>query len=484
MLSTGISDSTQDTSLPKISKNVSAMQKTCSVSVLITNYNYGHYLTACLLSVANGMMVHDDMEILIVDDASTDNSLSVINDFLQQYPKLSFQVIRNEINLGLIRSRNLAIHKARGKYVFILDADNHIGPDCLGLHLEAMRQNPGAIACYGRIQDFLDSTGEIAGVRSDVAFSYELLLRGPYIDAMAMFDRKALIEIGLYNQDMPSYGNEDYELWLRIGKAGKRVVFMDCAPLSFYRIHDSNMGKRIIDNTFNQILFFLKSLYPVSIAFSPTELLDYKTETGDDYAQLFYQHNNEAMTESNSIQVPVNSPTLIFSLPVVKPFTKLRFDPLNDYVKLELKSVTFLYKNEVLALDYSLQTNACHKEDQVYLFDTQDPQMEIVIHSDPPVTIDEVHFTLAYLQTGKDALICCYSLVEESLQDCKTRLDIQHEHYQTLEQSYNSTLSTYHQLMGEYQQQQRQLLGLQAHLAQRRSVVKEKIIQMTNKWFR
>jgi glycosyltransferase involved in cell wall biosynthesis len=141
------------------------MQKPISLSVLITNYNYGHYLTACLQSVADGMTVHDDMEIVIVDDASTDISLSIIDDFLQRYPKLCFRVIRNEINLGLIRSRNLAISNAQGKYLFIMDSDNWIGPDCLSVHVETMQKNPTAIACYGTIQDFTDGSEEFAGVR-------------------------------------------------------------------------------------------------------------------------------------------------------------------------------------------------------------------------------------------------------------------------------------------------------------------------------
>lgn len=57
-------------------------------------------------------------------------------------------------------------------------------------------------------------------------FSYLRLLQGPYIDAMAMFDKLALTELGMYYQDLPLFRLEDYELWLRIGKAGKYVTYI------------------------------------------------------------------------------------------------------------------------------------------------------------------------------------------------------------------------------------------------------------------
>ena len=243
------------------------------VSVIIPNFNYGQYIEQAITSVLNSNMDRNEMEIIVVDDASTDNSVSVIEKLMYN-TKAPLRLIRNEINLGLSLSRNRGIAHSQGKFLFFLDSDNYINENCIKTHLETLLTAPDAIACYSPIQDFLDKSGEYQNLRSDQPFDYSHLLRGPYIDAMAMFRKNSLIEIGMYNHKMPPYGWEDYELWLRLGKFRKKVVFIPSAPLSYYRIHTSNMSMNFNPDQYNHIIYYLKQYYPIERYFEKSDTLE------------------------------------------------------------------------------------------------------------------------------------------------------------------------------------------------------------------
>lgn len=158
--------------------------------------------------------------------------------------------------------------------MFFLDSDNYIRKDCLKIHAAVLQQNPDATACYAPIQNFLNKTGEYCGIRSNRPFDYQKLLEVPGIDAMAMFRKKDLIETGLFDNKMPPYGWEDFELWLRLGRTGRHVVFIGGEPLSFYRTHALNMSQNYQPDQFNHLVYYLKQKYPISLPIKQSETLD------------------------------------------------------------------------------------------------------------------------------------------------------------------------------------------------------------------
>lgn len=243
------------------------------VSVIIPNFNYDQYIEQAINSVLNSNFDRNEMEIIVVDDASTDNSVVVIEK-LMYHSKFPFRLVRNEVNMGLTLSRNRGIVHSLGEFLFFLDSDNYIHENCIKTHYEILRADQDAIACYSPIQDFLDGTFENQNMRSNHPFDYTLLLQGPYIDAMAMFQKKSLIEIGMYNHKMPPYGWEDYELWLRLGKLDKKVLFVPSAPLSYYRIHNLNMSTNFSPDQYNHLVYFLKQYYPIRLELKKSNTLD------------------------------------------------------------------------------------------------------------------------------------------------------------------------------------------------------------------
>jgi hypothetical protein len=207
------------------------------VTVLITLYNYGEYIEDCINSVIKNN--YKDLEILVINDCSTDDSLSKVIPYLKN-KDINITIIDNKINSGLLVSRNLGIEISLGDYIFILDADNQIYQDCIEEHLLKI-ESENTIACYGIIECF-DLNGNHVRNISNYKFDPNKLKWGNYIDAMAMFNKSKLISIGKYDDEMMNYGIglEDYELWLKISKLGLGVSFIE-KPLSKYIIKDNSM---------------------------------------------------------------------------------------------------------------------------------------------------------------------------------------------------------------------------------------------------
>jgi GT2 family glycosyltransferase len=209
------------------------------VTVVITLYNYAKYVTECLRSVWNSDTtdIPGGVEIVVIDDASTDHSAAVVERVLSQC-SFPMSLVKKKKNSGLSDSRNMGIRMARSPYVFILDADNTLFPRCLGLLFKTIR-NSAYAAVYGIIGKFDDSTGEGAGLVSYWEWNVSQLLRGPYIDAMAMFDKRILVDLGGYITEI-ARGWEDYHLWLRVAQGGYSCKLVPQIVAS-YRIHESNM---------------------------------------------------------------------------------------------------------------------------------------------------------------------------------------------------------------------------------------------------
>jgi glycosyltransferase involved in cell wall biosynthesis len=233
------------------------------VSVIIPNYNYGHYIKQCINSVLESEFHHDALEIIIVDDASTDNSINIIED-IQNDTTAKIHLVKQSNNLGLAKSRNAGIKNASGNYLFFLDSDNYIGKSCLKTHYDFLSKNDGYTACYAPIQKFDDRSARMLNVFSNLEYDYDKLLYGNYIDAMSMIKKEDLIKLGSYDEEMPYSGWEDYELWLRMGSRNKKIYFIDGNPLSYYRIHENSMIRGLQSDKIGALASYVSEKYTVS----------------------------------------------------------------------------------------------------------------------------------------------------------------------------------------------------------------------------
>lgn len=205
-----------------------------AVSVIVPLYNYAKLVGETLDSVRKQSFA--DLMLIVVDDASTDDSLAVVQRWMEEHSDcgLSLRLLSHQANAGLAKTRNTGIVAAQSAACFFLDADNLLYPRCIERHVAALERHPDSAGAYALIEEF----GSASGIMGSSVFSRDALKRGNYIDAMAMLRREALDALGGY-RDI-EHGWEDYDLWLRLCDAGERMVHIP-RILSRYRNHVSSM---------------------------------------------------------------------------------------------------------------------------------------------------------------------------------------------------------------------------------------------------
>ena len=114
------------------------------ISIIIPVYNVEQYIEECLNSVANQTMT-EGLECIIVDDCGQDNSMEIARQFVNRYNgAVEFRIVYREKNGGLSAARNTGIEAAQGEYVYFLDSDDTILPECMELMY-------GYIEKYGKV---------------------------------------------------------------------------------------------------------------------------------------------------------------------------------------------------------------------------------------------------------------------------------------------------------------------------------------------
>ena len=102
----------------------------CLITLSMPIYNVEKYIERALLSALN--QTYQNLEILIVDDLGHDNSMDIVYQLKSTHPRGNcIRIITHKKNLGLGGTRNTAIESAQGKYLYFMDSDDAIVPDCI-----------------------------------------------------------------------------------------------------------------------------------------------------------------------------------------------------------------------------------------------------------------------------------------------------------------------------------------------------------------
>ena len=118
------------------------------ISIVIPCYNNAQYLKRCLDSAIN--QTYQDIEIICIDDKSTDNSLEILHQYTEKDPRI--KVLALSKNLGVSNARNVALNILTGDYVCFLDSDDYLEPTfCITLY-ECLLRFSADIACGGHIK--------------------------------------------------------------------------------------------------------------------------------------------------------------------------------------------------------------------------------------------------------------------------------------------------------------------------------------------
>ncbi len=113
------------------------------VTVSIPIFKCEKFIIRCLESVKN--QTYKNLEIILVNDFTPDNSMSLIRNFMEANPDLNIKIIEHEVNSGLSVVRNNGIKASTGKYLFFLDSDDEITADCIHLLVENAQKTDAQI---------------------------------------------------------------------------------------------------------------------------------------------------------------------------------------------------------------------------------------------------------------------------------------------------------------------------------------------------
>lgn len=203
------------------------------VSVIITGYNHGEFLADAIQSVQR--QTYQPVEIIVVDDGSTDNTPEVA----RRFPDVKYLY---QANSGLSAARNTGVRASVGKYVVFLDADDWLYNEAIAINLNHLKRNKHCVFVSGA-HDKVDTWGYVLGEEETKVVEknhYLELLQGNYIGmhATVMYHRSLFDEFAF---DTTLRACEDYDLYLKIAR--KYPVCHHNHKIAAYRIHGSNMSK-------------------------------------------------------------------------------------------------------------------------------------------------------------------------------------------------------------------------------------------------
>jgi glycosyltransferase involved in cell wall biosynthesis len=205
------------------------------VSIIITNYNYGKYLSKAIESVLSQDFPRKDYEVIVVDDGSTDKETPAA---LAKYRK-DILLIQRE-NRGLSVSCNEGISASSGDYIVRLDADDEFLTDYLKETVAVLDKEKGTDFVYS---DYLEKKeGSERIVRLPDFSPEEIRKRGDFLAIGTMYRREVFARIGMFDENLAIL--EHYDLVLRAiakGLVGRRIH----KPLFIYTKKSGSMSTNI-----------------------------------------------------------------------------------------------------------------------------------------------------------------------------------------------------------------------------------------------
>lgn len=180
-----------------------AMNESCKVSVVIPCFNHGEFLPEAVATVISAK--RDDMELIVVDDGSTDEQTRNEMDALCRQ---GIHVIRQE-NKGLSAARNTGIAASHGEYIFPLDADDRMRTGWIDRGIQILGSDPQTGVVYGDTAFF----GAKTGCWHAGPFDPERMLQRNSVPASAIYRRSVWEQNGGYDVTMLQ-GFEDWDFWV------------------------------------------------------------------------------------------------------------------------------------------------------------------------------------------------------------------------------------------------------------------------------
>jgi glycosyltransferase involved in cell wall biosynthesis len=210
------------------------------VSVCIPTYNYAHYLPQTIKSIL--CQSYFDLELLIVDDCSTDNTKEIVAEFARNDPRICFHV--NQCNIGMVQNWNRCLADARGDYIkFVFGDDLLASPDALAQMVAVLDENKN-VSLVASKRNSIDEHSNI--IKEMSGFDHYGILSGTAVINYCLYMQKNLIGeptavMFRKAQSLRGFNNSykqivDMEMWFHLLEHGELYYINKC--LCSFRTHN------------------------------------------------------------------------------------------------------------------------------------------------------------------------------------------------------------------------------------------------------
>lgn len=227
------------------------------ITVAIPCYNLEERIAICLESVIS--QDFQEMEILVIDDHSTDRSVEIVREIMMKHPEREFHFIVNEVNLGINHVRNMAIDEAKGEALFFIDGDDTIEPGTLSMFHRRMEETDVEVVCGSyRKRDFDGNTYIVKQFPEDTIkgeFAYasyiERFIKGYF--CVAVWNVLYRLDFLRYHKiycDLHYRNYEDTNYTFKVILNAKSISFIHDVTYNYVDFHTSICHKRVVNLDF------------------------------------------------------------------------------------------------------------------------------------------------------------------------------------------------------------------------------------------
>jgi glycosyltransferase involved in cell wall biosynthesis len=216
------------------------MKKQNTVSIIIPTYNYSSFLPMSIASILAQGWNNENLDILIIDDGSTDNTEEIVHSF--RHPAVKYM---RQNNAGLPEARNRGMRAAQGEYLVFLDADDLLAPGCLHSQTAYLEANPHvdiAVAASVNVISYLpDAFFKVVDQWPLCKDMHDIHMHYNNIAPVHAFTfRKKIVQRG-HHFDTSLAACEDYDFWFKCRLDGLNFGSNEQA-LVLYRKHAASMS--------------------------------------------------------------------------------------------------------------------------------------------------------------------------------------------------------------------------------------------------
>ena len=218
------------------------------VSVIVPNYNSSYYIKETILSVIH--QSYENIEIIIIDDCSTDNSVEIIKNMSDIYSNI--YLIELPKNCGRpAKPRNIGLEKAKGKYIAFLDSDDIWHEQKIEIQLYFMNKHNVSFSA-SLVKDFNKIIDEkdkflFPNYQNSISVNFktlnQLLIKNFIKSGSSVVCHKNLINNIKFNESPEYKAVEDYQFWIDIHKKDNFSSILIKEKLIFYRHSESSISK-------------------------------------------------------------------------------------------------------------------------------------------------------------------------------------------------------------------------------------------------